>query len=130
MTEQKTINSTPISTAHTSVNEALGPTGDYITLDDLPPSNTLRWVARRKAEVVAAVLGGLLSTEDACERYHLSLDEFKSWQRLFDMHGLRGLRTTKVKKYRNSKTATPKKLARSSRVHSHADTLIQSNATA
>ena len=32
----------------------VGPTGTPLTLKDLPPSNTDRWVIRRKAEVVAA----------------------------------------------------------------------------
>ena len=31
---------------------------------------------RRKAEVVAAVSGGLLSVDEACERYSLTLEEF------------------------------------------------------
>ena len=47
----------------------VGPDGKILTLDDLPPPNTQRWVARRKAEVVAAVRAGLLSLEDACRRY-------------------------------------------------------------
>ena len=32
----------------------VGPTGTPLTLRDLPPSDTNRWVIRRKAEVVAA----------------------------------------------------------------------------
>src|SRR5438105_13060223 len=34
----------------------------------------------RKAEVVAAVRGGLLSLEEACSRYTLTVEEFLSWQ--------------------------------------------------
>ena len=45
---------------------------------------------RRKAEVVAAVRGGLISLEEACERYTLTVDEFLSWQRSIDKHGLPG----------------------------------------
>ena len=33
----------------------IGPTGAPLTIADLPPPNTQRWVIRRKAEVVAAV---------------------------------------------------------------------------
>lgn len=55
---------------------------------------------RRKAEVVAGVRAGLISLEEACERYTLSLDEFASWQRMFDRHGLAGLRTTRIQTYR------------------------------
>jgi hypothetical protein len=47
----------------------IGPTGAPLTVNDLPPENTQRWVIRRKAEVVAAVRGGLLSLDEACERY-------------------------------------------------------------
>src|SRR5215813_1461339 len=72
-----------------------GPEGMPITLDDLPPPGTKRWVIRRKAEVVAGVRAGLLSLEEACERYTLSVEEFLSWQRLIDKHGLRGLRVTR-----------------------------------
>jgi hypothetical protein len=77
------------------------PNGDQaVTLDDLPPPNTKRWVVRRKAEVVAAVRHGVLSLEEACKRYTLSIDEFLSWQRLMETHGVRGLRATKVQNYR------------------------------
>jgi hypothetical protein len=79
----------------------LGPDGAPLTIADLPPTTTKRWVIRRKAEVVAAVRGGLLSLDDACKRYKLTIDEFLSWQRLIERHGLPGLRATKVQDYRN-----------------------------
>jgi hypothetical protein len=66
---------------------------------DLPALSTKRWVIRRKAQVVAAVRGGLLSLEEACRRYLLTVDEFLSWQSSIDQHGLAGLRTTRVQKY-------------------------------
>lgn len=69
-------------------------------LDRLPPSDTRRWVMRRKAQVVAAVRSGLLTFEEACERYTLSEEEFKSWIDLLDQHGLRGLRATRMQEYR------------------------------
>ncbi|AJY47631.1 DUF1153 domain-containing protein [Martelella endophytica] len=79
----------------------IGPDGSPLTVADLPPSNTRRWVIRRKAEVVAAVRGGLLSLEEACERYCLTVEEFLSWQSSIDDHGLAGLRTTRIQQYRN-----------------------------
>jgi hypothetical protein len=82
--------------------QIVGPTGAALTIEDLPPPNTKRWVIRRKAEVVAAVRGGLLSLEDACKRYKLSVEEFLSWQRAIDRDGLPGLRTTRVQQYRAS----------------------------
>jgi hypothetical protein len=71
-----------------------------MTIDDLPPPNTKRWVVRRKAEVVAGVRNGLISLEEACNRYSLSVEEFLSWQRLIEDHGMRGLRTTRLQQYR------------------------------
>lgn len=79
----------------------IGPRGKPLTPADLPPANTKRWVIRRKAEVVAAVRGGLLSIDEACRRYTLSVEEFLSWQRAIEAHGLPGLRATRVQEYRN-----------------------------
>lgn len=73
-----------------------------MTEADLPPPDTKRWVMRRKAEVVAGVRSGLISLEEACRRYTLSVEEFLSWQRLIDSHGVRGLRATRLQDYRNS----------------------------
>jgi hypothetical protein len=78
----------------------IGPTGAPLTVGDLPPPNTQRWVIRRKAEVVAAVRGGLLTLDDACERYRLTSEEFLAWQKSIDRHGMQGLRTTRIQQYR------------------------------
>jgi len=85
----------------------LGPGGRPITMADLPPPGTRRWVMRRKAEVVAGVRAGLLSLEEACERYTLSVEEFLSWQRLIDDYGVRGLRATRIQKYRKRTPSKP-----------------------
>ena len=77
--------------------DLVGPIG---SLDSLPPPETKRWVIRRKAEVVAAVREGILSLEEACRRYTLSIEEFLSWQRLVESHGLPGLRVTRLQDYR------------------------------
>ncbi|MHA1158385.1 MAG: CtrA inhibitor SciP [Alphaproteobacteria bacterium] len=82
------------------VKYVIGPDGSPLTIADLPPSSTKRWVIRRKAEVVAAVRGGLLSLEEACSRYTLTVEEFLSWQQSIDEHGLAGLRTTRIQHYR------------------------------
>lgn len=82
------------------MTHVIGPTGEPLTIDDLPPPETQRWVIRRKAEVVAAVRGGLISLEEACRRYSLSVEEFLSWQRAIDRNGLPGLRITRVQDYR------------------------------
>lgn len=69
---------------------------------ELPPPDTKRWVARRKASVVAAVCGGALSVQEACRRYRLSLEEFLAWQRAIERHGVPGLRTTRLQLYRDA----------------------------
>lgn len=71
--------------------------------DALPPPETKRWTPRRKAGVVEAVLGGVISVEEVCRRYDLSVDEFHSWQNTMEMHGVRGLRTTRLQSYRDSR---------------------------
>ena len=79
----------------------IGPLGEPLTLENLPPPDTTRWVVRRKAEVVAAVKGGLLTMEEACARYSLSVEEYLSWQRSVERHGMPGLRVTRVQQYRS-----------------------------
>jgi Protein of unknown function (DUF1153) len=82
-----------------------GPDGGPVTLSDLPESNTTRWVTSRKALVIAAIRGGLLTLDDAAKRYSLTLDELAEWQAYFDRHGPRGLRTTFVQQYRHMRRA-------------------------
>jgi hypothetical protein len=79
----------------------IGPDGSPLTIADLPEPGTKRWVVRRKAEVIAAVRGGLLSLDEACSRYMLTVDEFLSWQHSLDQHGLPGLRTSHIQQYRH-----------------------------
>jgi hypothetical protein len=78
----------------------MGPDGSPLTIADLPPPSTKRCVIRRKAEVVAAVRGGLLSLGDSSDRYRLTVDEFLSWQSSIQKHGLPGLRATRLQQYR------------------------------
>jgi transposase-like protein len=61
---------------------------------DLPPADTVRWVARRKAEVVAAVHNGVLSMREACQRYSLSAEEFLEWERHYKQGGRAGLQVS------------------------------------
>ena len=71
-----------------------------LSVAELPPPNTKRWVIRRKAAVVAAVRAGEITVEEACRRYQLSEEEFVAWQRAFEAYGLPGLRTTRLQGYR------------------------------
>lgn len=72
------------------------------TIVDLPPPDTKRWVARRKAAVVAAVRSGIIGLEEACRRYELSQEEFLAWERGIEMHGVAGLRATRLQIYQQA----------------------------
>jgi len=67
---------------------------------ELPSPQTKRWVPRRKAQVVAAVRSGVLSLDEACQRYALTVEEFLSWQRALDRFGLDGLCVTHAQEHR------------------------------
>jgi hypothetical protein len=66
-----------------------------LDLESVPPVTTTRWVARRKAQVVAAVQAGLFTIEEACDLYKLTLEEFLGWQQTIRETGIRGLQITK-----------------------------------
>jgi hypothetical protein len=83
-----------------------------LTIDDLPPADTKRWVTKRKASLVACIRAGLLTLDEACERYSLSVEEFQSWQLLIEHHGMRGLRATRIQHYRPAWTAPQKPVER------------------
>ncbi len=76
------------------------PDGSILTRADLPPAETRRWVASRKAIVVRAVLYGLIPQSEALERYTLSEEEFASWRDAVEKHGDKALRVTTIQKYR------------------------------
>ena len=76
------------------------PDGSILTRADLPPVETRRWVASRKAAVVRAVSAGLISEEEAIERYELSEEEFASWQSAVENHGETALKATAIQRYR------------------------------
>ena len=75
------------------------------TVIDLPPPDTKRWVARRKAVVVNAVRSGAITLEEVCRRYELSVEEFLGWQRAIEAHGVAGLRVTRLQIYRDTPPA-------------------------
>jgi len=77
------------------------PDGSTMTRADLPPVDTHRWVASRKAAVVKAVAAGLITEEEAIERYSLSEEEFTSWKRAVRNYGVNGLKVTSLKQIRH-----------------------------
>ena len=76
------------------------PDGSFMTRADLPPAETRRWVASRKAAVVRAVGAGLISRRSALDTYRLSDEELAEWEGAVAQHGEPALRTTWLRKYR------------------------------
>ncbi len=74
--------------------------GRVMSRADLPPADTARWVASRKAAVVHGVRAGLLSRSEAIARYGLSEEEFAAWARAVERHGEGALKTTRLQDYR------------------------------
>jgi hypothetical protein len=68
----------------------------------LPAPDTKRWVARRKAVIVDAVRSGVVDLEEVCRRYNLSVEEFLTWKRAIERHGVPGLRVTRLQIYRDT----------------------------
>ncbi len=76
--------------------------GEPLTMDDLPPPNIRRWHVQHKTMVVTEVQRGLINVAEACARYRITIEEFLSWKRLLDEHGLRGLCATRLQEYRHA----------------------------
>ena len=76
------------------------PNGTQMTRADLPPPGTTRWVARRKAAVVMGVESGLITLDEAMDRYELSEEEYASWAAAISAHGTDGLKTTLIQQFR------------------------------
>ena len=73
---------------------------DGSAIDRMPPSDTKRWVASRKADVVRGIREGVVTRTEACTRYSLSDEELRLWERAIDAAGTPGLRVTRVQVYR------------------------------
>lgn len=76
------------------------PDGSTMTRADLPPAETRRWVASRKAAVVKAVSFGLITHDQAKDSYGLSDEELLEWVKAATQHGEDALKVTRVQKYR------------------------------
>ena len=66
------------------------PSKDEVKSIHLPSPDTKRWVPRRKAMIVNAVHSGAMSLEEVCRCYELSVEEFVTWQRAIETHGIPG----------------------------------------
>jgi len=71
--------------------------GEILTIADLPEAGLSRWTAARKSIVIRAVMFGLISADDAIDRYELTQDEFQEWLRCYADYGRNGLKVTHKK---------------------------------
>ena len=78
------------------------PSNDSIDAVPELPKSRQRWTARRKAGIIAAVRGGWVPTEEICDAYNVSVDEFLAWERDIDRYGVPGLRSTPYQIYRDT----------------------------
>ncbi len=76
------------------------PDGTVMTRADLPPADTRRWVASRKAAVVRAVARRLTAPATALETHGPSHEELSEWEAAVERHGVAALRTTWLQRYR------------------------------
>ena len=69
---------------------------------NLPPTDTTRWVASRKAAVVAAVKAEVICTEEVERRYGIGAEELQHWMKSLEQHGVGGLRATRLQAYKGA----------------------------
>lgn len=74
--------------------------GTVFSRANLPPADTVRWVASRKLAVVRGVAYGLISRREALETYGLSDEEFDSWVAAVANHGEGALKVTALGNFR------------------------------
>jgi Protein of unknown function (DUF1153) len=85
---------------HAPAKGVFGPNGTRLTLGNLPCPDSVRWVASRKAELIAAVRGGLLTLDEACKRYGITPEEYLNWRDSMARFGMAGLHATNVQMHR------------------------------
>ena len=78
------------------LKRAIGPDGRCLTLADLPPTDLKHWLPCHKARIVTTVRGGLISAEEICKRYQLTLEELNTWERAFERNGIEGLHVRRI----------------------------------
>ena len=63
---------------------------------DLPPRDTRRWVASRKAQVARAVETGILPEDSALRIYGLTCEELDLWRQALRTNGVQALKVTRM----------------------------------
>ena len=71
---------------------AVGLRGNVIAPYDLLPAHGGRWTPQRKADLIAAILGGVITLDEAKARYALTTEELSEWRRGLAAAGVSGLK--------------------------------------
>lgn len=80
----------------------IGYEGHRVTEDDLPPRGNKHWNGHQKAQVVAAIEGGLITQHEAMCRYALSMEEYLTWKVILQQFGVEGLNAARAQVIRNA----------------------------
>ncbi|MFN5778299.1 MAG: DUF1153 domain-containing protein [Novosphingobium sp.] len=81
----------------------VGPSHEVLTQETLPPRPPVPCGWQPNVWCGAAVKSGLLTLDEALERYSLSLAEYYSWQDAMDRSGVAGLRVAAVQSDRTAR---------------------------
>jgi hypothetical protein len=66
--------------------------GGLLTAHDLPKAGERkRWTRVYKAIIADAIKHGLMTSQEACDRYCMTVGELERWIELLETQGLRGL---------------------------------------
>jgi hypothetical protein len=102
------------------VNQVFGTDGAPLDLRNLPESHKVRWVMRRKLEVLTAVRFGLLNIDDACKWYGISMEELLSWKSALDLFGPVGLHASRLRRQNSvSNTVSRRREEKDNSAHAH-----------
>ena len=95
------------NTEFNGMGQVFGLDGTPLDATNLPESQTVRWVMRRKMEVLTAIRFGLVNIEDACARYGISMEELISWKSAFDRFGPVGLHALRLRRQHSVRKMVP-----------------------
>ena len=80
------------------LKSTIGLNGRHLTLADLPPIDLKHWLPAHKANIATAVRGRLITADEVCKRYKLTLEELKMWEQNLANHGIEGLRASRSRR--------------------------------
>lgn len=77
--------------------------GGTVGIDGFPPEGTTRWGFKKKTLVIRAVTAGMLTLQEALDRYHMTEREFRLWEKGLSEDGTAGLMLTKFQHRRRAR---------------------------